>query len=174
MAAQTELRWHPDIDKHASYGNSHYFALVNNTPWYITITSGTVRRLFYGISGLDFTTTVYPNECYIHNIMSSKNGWKFSTGGTFCIKATPDSAETNAQFIDFAVSNTSFRTRKIHSMPVACNQNGQLACKDLDYVDVTKSFTFQDVLCVVKGEIHQGQNDNCVWKFCVQALGEMQ
>ena len=82
MASETEFRWHPDIDKFASIGNSHYFALVNHTPWPITVTSGTAGD---HVSGLEFDETVDPDECYIHDIMSSLNGWKLSAGGTFCI-----------------------------------------------------------------------------------------
>ena len=105
MASETELRWHPDIDKYANIGNSHYFALVNHTPWPITVISGTTGD---HISGLEFSKMVDPDECYIHDIMSSINGWKFSAGGTFCIKPTSLDRNTDVQYIDFAMSNARF------------------------------------------------------------------
>ena len=56
-------------------------------------------------------------------------------------------------------------------MPVMADEKGKLAWNNLDHVDVIKTFHYQHVPCLVKGEIHQGRNDCCVWKFCVQLSG---
>ena len=78
---------------------------------------------------------------------------------------------TDVQYIDFAMSNARFRQRKIHTMPVMADKKGKLAWNNLDHLDVVKTFHYQNVPCLVKGEIHQGRNDCCVWKFCVQLSG---
>lgn len=159
------LKWHPEIDRVASFGNDHYFALVNNTPWYVTITSGTAGD---HKNGLNFTNTVQPNDFYVH--VCTKFGWTFSSGGTFCIKA--DSKDSvNVQFIDFAASNPIITGRKICTIPVEDNMYGAKAWKELTKTDTLKTFVYRDHVCVVKGEIQPGQNGCYVWKFCIQVSG---
>ena len=161
------LRWHPDIDKVARFGNDHYFALVNNTPWSIKISCGTAGD---HINGLNFTSTVVPNDCYVH--ACTKLGWTFSTGGTFYVQADSKDS-TDVQFIDFALSNPIIFGRKIHAIPVDENKYGARAWKDLRKTDTLKTFTYHDRLCVVKGEIQPGQNGCFVWKFCIQISGNV-
>ena len=161
------LKWHQDIDKVASFGNDHYFALVNNTPWLVNINCGTTGD---HKNGLNFTTVVEPSDCYVH--VCSKFGWTFSAGGTFCIKAdSKDMCTTDVQYIDFALSNPIVTGRKIHAVPVEANEYGAKAWKSLNKVDSLKTFVYRDRLCVVKGEIQPGLNGCFVWKFCIQVSG---
>lgn len=161
------LKWHQDIDKVASFGNDHYFALVNNTPWSIRISCGTAGD---HKNGLKFTSTVMPDDCYVH--VCSKVGWQFSAGGTFYIQADPKSS-TDVQFIDFALSNPLVSGRKICAIPGDDNKYGAKAWKDLRKTDTLKFFTYNGCVCVVKGEIQPGQNGCFVWKFCIQVSGNL-
>lgn len=159
------LKWHPDIEKVASFGNDHYFAVVNNTPWTVSVVCGTAGD---HKNGLNFTRDVVPNECYVH--VCSKLGWTFSSGGTFSIKADVRDV-SDVQFIDFALSNPIVSGRKIHTIPVQRNEYGAKAWKDLKKSDTLKTFIYHDRQCVVKGEIQPAQNGCFVWKFCIQVLG---
>ena len=159
------LKWHPDIERVASFGNDHYFALVNNTPWSITVKCGTAGD---HKNGLNFTTVVEPSDCYVH--VCSKFGWTFSSGGTFCIKADPKDT-TDVQFIDFALSNPIFTGRKIHAIPMEENKYGAEAWHHLSKSDKLKMFIYHERPCVVKGEIQPGLNGCFVWKFCIQVSG---
>ena len=158
----SQLKWDSEIDKVANFGNDHYFALANNTPWSVSISSGMAGD---HINGLNFTYVVESGECYVH--VCSKLGWTFSAGGTFCIKADPKDAN-DVKFIDFALSNPIFTSRKIHAIPVDTNQYGKTAWQNLKKTDTAKTFVYQNHPCVVKGEIQPGQNGCFVWKFCIQ------
>lgn len=159
----SELKWHPEIDRVANFGNDHYFALVNNTPWSVSISSGTTGD---HINGLNFSCVVESGECYTH--VCSKVLRTFSSGGTFCIKAR----DTNdVQFIDFALSNPLITGRKVSALPVDANEYGKIAWPKLSKTDIAKTFVYQNLPCVVKGEIQPGQNGYYVWKFCIQVSG---
>lgn len=162
------LKWHHDIDTVASFGNDHYFALVNNTPWSIRISCGTAGD---HKNGLKFTSTVLPSDCYLH--VCSKVGWQFSAGGSFYIQADPKDS-TDVQFIDFALSNPVVSGRKIRAIPSDENLYGAKAWKDLRKIDSLKTFVYHDCLCAVKAEIQPGQNGCFVWKFCIQVSGALQ
>ena len=159
------LKWHVDIEKVANFGNDHYFALVNNTPWTISITSGLAGD---HKNGLNFARDVEPQDCHVH--VCSKLGWTFSAGGTFCVKADPKDVN-DVQYIDFALSNPIVTGRKIRTLPVDKNEYGAKAWKSLAKVDRIKTFAYHDRQCVVKGEIQPGQSGCFVWKFCIQVLG---
>lgn len=169
MATESDLglKWHPDIDKVASFGNDHYFALVNNTPWSVNICCGTAGD---HKNGLNFTTTVEPNDCYVH--VCSKLGWTFSSGGTFYVKTNRKDV-ADMQLIEFALSNPIVTGRKIYAIPVDTNEYGAKAWKALQKTDTMKSFIYQNCTCVVKGEIQPGQNGCFVWKFCIQVCGKL-